>query len=154
MFSKISIPVFILSVFMFAGCRKANEYPIEPIISFKSLTPDWDPNTGQEHATVVISFTDGDGDIGWDESNLQDNFFVECFMKINNVWIDTASYNGRIKPLIPEGKNKSIRGDISYFMFSIPYGVNKTIRYEIYMYDRALHRSNTITTSELIINNP
>lgn len=154
MFTKIFTPVLFAFILFSSGCKKANEYPIEPIISFKSLTPDWDPNTGQEHATIVISFTDGDGDIGWDDSNVQDNFFVKCFMKINNVWIDTASVNGTIEPLTPEGRDKSIRGDISYYMYNLIRGVNIPIRFEVYMYDRALHRSNTITTSELILSNP
>ena len=65
---KISFPIFISALVLSTGCKKANEYPIEPLISFKSLTTEKDAQGYDAHATLVISFTDGDGDIGLDEN--------------------------------------------------------------------------------------
>lgn len=160
MVSRNSFLVFVFAILIFSACKDATEYPIEPVISFKSLTAETDANGNTSSATLVISFTDGDGDVGSDESSALDNFFVTGFLKINNVWTeivfpDSSTLNGRIETLTPDGRNKSIRGDISFQTTAFPlHQTNRPMRYEVYLYDRALHRSNTVTTSEIIVTTP
>jgi len=66
---------------------------------------------------------------------------------------DTLWFNGRIPYLTPIGKNKAISGEIYDTLFinnyTSPYD---TIKYQIYIQDRALHKSNVVETPEIIIN--
>ncbi|MBK5284644.1 MAG: hypothetical protein JJE25_04525 [Bacteroidia bacterium] len=137
------------------SCKKGNEYPIEPEIKFKSLTTEKDGQGKDIYATLTISFTDGDGDIGADDGN--NNFIVGYYRKQNNIWTLDASYDysGRIKVVTSTGKSRALRGDISYDIDQavMPQGaVNDTVRFNVYIYDRAQHQSNTVTTSEIVIN--
>ncbi|MCB0765096.1 MAG: hypothetical protein KDB84_10350, partial [Flavobacteriales bacterium] len=72
------------------ACRKPNEFPDEPRLVFKSF------ELFGDSASLTVSFTDGDGDIGLDPSDNAPpfdtssvyyfNFFVEHFQRINGVW--------------------------------------------------------------------
>jgi hypothetical protein len=67
---------------------------------------------------------------------------------------DTIKFNGRIPVITPPGRNKSITGTIEY---NIPYTYlsnvpSNRIKYKLWMYDRALHRSNEIETPEIVVN--
>jgi hypothetical protein len=167
-----TISLFLISLtLIFSGCKKADEYPVEPVISFKSLTTDKDANGKDVAGHITISFTDGDGDLGLNPSDTLSpynrsgsyyyNFVIKYYEKINNVWtlVTTSTpFSGRFPLLTPEGKNKALRGDISQqiFLKTRNYWTNPNapyleVKYDVFIYDRALHRSNTITTSELII---
>ena len=52
----------LLFIGLFDACRKQDEYPIEPVIemSVKQIY--------QNPSVIVISFTDGDGDVGFNGS--------------------------------------------------------------------------------------
>jgi hypothetical protein len=50
----------------------------------------------------------------------------------------------------PRGSNESLKGEIS---IAINYNIlqpNDTIRYDVYIFDRAGNKSNTITTSSIV----
>ena len=75
------------------------------------------------------------------------------FIKQNGVWntIDTP-VSSRIPYLTPDGKNKALKGEILREL-NLPFPlVNDTMKYDIFIYDRGLHQSNTITTPEFIFN--
>ncbi|NNC85502.1 MAG: hypothetical protein HKN75_05425, partial [Bacteroidia bacterium] len=74
----------------------------------------------------------------------QNGVFVEVNLPI--------PITARIPDLTPVGKNKAIEGDIDMNMQLKPGAVFDTIRYEIYIVDRTLNHSNTVTTSEIVIN--
>ncbi len=162
----------IFALLVFAGivthsCKKPEEYPIIPAIQYKSAYTTKDQQGFDEYLYVTISFTDGDGDIGYKskESGENDpifddptspyynNFIVKMFIKQNGVWnsLDTP-VSSRIPYLTPDGKNKALKGDILREL-NLPLAlVNDTMKYDIFIYDRALHQSNTITTPEYIFN--
>jgi len=170
MTSKISLLTFAICLLIFSGCKKANEYPVEPLINFKSLTTDKNSNGKDIAGRITFSFTDGDGDIGLADNDTFPpynpsgqyyyNLVLKYFSKPNGVWIPNTAYhlNGRLPVITPEGTNKAIRGDIEYFIYGLDQlpqcAVNLPVRFELYIYDRALHRSNTITTEEILINTP
>ena len=160
----------LVSAFAFSSCKKPLEYPIIPSIDFKKIEAVKDINGKDMSLEVTIGFTDGDGDIGYHspESGLNDpmfdfpadatnpyytNFKVKTFHLINNVWtIDTIDISARIPYLTPEGSNKALKGEI---MRDLPLNVglvNDTFYYEIFIYDRGLHASNTIKTSNIVVN--
>jgi hypothetical protein len=55
---------------MFAGilflnsCIERVEYPVEPYIEFSDFYVVTDQTSGKETGVIVLTFTDGDGDIG------------------------------------------------------------------------------------------
>lgn len=137
-----------------AGCKKSDEYSDVPAITFKSLTIQKSPGSAFDSvATLVISFTDGDGDIGTRSyDGVPNNFIVTEYDKKNGVWVlDSTDLSGHLPYLTPTGNNKALRGDIETAV-GLPFSVtNDTIRFEVFIYDRAMHKSNTITTPERII---
>ena len=162
---KKTASLLIISMLIFSGCKDGDEYPIEPVISFKSLSTDKDANGKDVAGHITISFTDGDGDLGLSASDTLSpyhrsgpyhyNFVIVYYEKINNVWtvVSTSTpFSGRFPLLTSEGKNKALRGDISQEVFLRQGVTNLSTKYDVFIYDRALHRSNTITTSELVIN--
>jgi len=152
---NLSASIVLLLMVIPFSCKKGNEYPIIPEIKFKSLSTLKDLQGKDVHATLTISFTDGDGDIGADDGN--NNFIVAYYIKQNNIWTLDASYDysGRINVVTSTEKNRALRGDISYDFDQavLPQGaVNDTIRFNVYIFDRAQHQSNTVTTSEIVLN--
>ena len=70
----------------------------------------------------------------------------------NGIWnsIDTP-VSARLPFLTPEGPNKGLRGEINREL-ALPIGlVQDTLRYEIFIYDRSLNKSNTVNTSAIIL---
>jgi len=63
-----------------------------------------------------------------------------------------STYNAIIKDITPEGKSKSLSGDVKMDLpFLIPCVTMDTIKFQIYIVDRALHESNVIESPEYII---
>lgn len=166
------IPAIAFLVLSFFACEKPEEYPLVPAIEFKTIYSEsyYNPADSEIYDTkvfVTVSFTDGDGDIGYHsrESGRNDaifddptsqyfnNFIVKTLILQNGLWnsIDTP-ISARIPYLTPEGANKALRGEILR-EFTVPVPLdNDTLRYEIFIYDRQLHQSNTISTSSIILN--
>ncbi len=87
------------------------------------------------------------------------NCYVEYREMVNGVFkpyiapgtTDTFQYTYRMPSLTPEGKHKAIRGDIELDVkISTSQRLSTkaidTIQYNIYIFDRALNKSNKITT--------
>ncbi|MCB9284228.1 MAG: hypothetical protein H6563_09165 [Lewinellaceae bacterium] len=151
-----------------ASCTQPPDYPIEPVIEFQRLTK----NTliqgdGTEDETwVTISFTDGDGDIGFFQEGSNQ---VETDLFIRDLRLDVVTEKFTI-PFIPElGTTNGISGEITFRMYTtccifpdwVPgqpapcdvspdYPVD-TVRYEIYIKDRAGHESNHIQTEPIYL---
>ncbi|MDT8308561.1 MAG: hypothetical protein RQ866_03465 [Bacteroidales bacterium] len=152
---------------------KKNDFPIEPAIAYKdfilTLTDEGKPDKG----ILILSFTDGDGDIGLSEADTVPpfnpgskyfyNFYISLFKKENGhyekiIFPDTNfTFNSRIPEIELTGNSKSIKGTIEYtFDLQImnAYLNIDTIRIETYIYDKALHQSNIVVTPDIVINNP
>jgi hypothetical protein len=159
------IPAILFLLFSTYACKKPDEFPLVPSIEFKSIYSTRNGQGLDENVYVVVSFTDGDGDIGYHsrESGLNDpifddpsspyfnNFIVRTLILQNGIWnsIDTP-ISARIPYLTPEGPNKALRGEISR-EFALPLLRQDTLKYEIFIYDRALNKSNTITTPGIVL---
>jgi len=158
---KVGALLLVLAII--SGCKKTNEYPLIPSITFKSLTTTQDASGYDLGSHVIVTFTDGDGDIGYHNSGngypyddtssiYYYNFVVKLQQKKVGIWnTDTFKLSGRIPYLTPEGNNKALKGDIGMDIPLIKHVTNDTMRYEIFIYDRALHKSNVITTDEIVI---
>jgi hypothetical protein len=164
--NRISILLFFLGLGTLAACKKQETYSLVPAIEYKSIfrAP---ATTGFDSAVVVtISFTDGDGDIGYypvgdsrndpkfDDVNSQyyNNYVVKTYILESGVWqADPINVSARLPYMTPEGSNKALRGDIQRTLTLPPALNNDTLKYEVYIWDRALNRSNIITTDAIVL---
>jgi hypothetical protein len=169
---RITLTVFILSLVL-GACQKPDEYPIIPAIEFKEIYSERDTGGYDQDVVTVINFTDGDGDLGYypAESGKNDpifddtssvyyyNYHVIKYQMVNGQWrIDSVAddgsrlqLGGRISYLTPTGKNKALKGEIRQTV-SIDVGLrNDTFKYDIFIYDRALHKSNVVTTDAVVL---
>lgn len=169
--NRISIVIFISLLAIVVSCKKPVSLPPEPKIEFDTIrTIDTIDNPELQNPVIwnEIKFrlTDGDGDIGNQAPDTLDNYnntFVTMFRKQNgifeeytvtNINNDTIPLEYRL-PVIPisGGVDKSLRAYVYILMEAVnlewlPFD---TLKYEVYMVDRAGHISNTIETPEVII---
>ena len=143
------------------SCSKKEEYPIIPEIEFLGMTKLYDPVLQRyDRGVLAISFKDGDGDIGLFENQTEPpyNFYVKYFELQNGdetrvVISDTNEFNARIPVLTPSGSVKAIKGEIedtlNIFNMLSPFD---TIKFEVYLVDRELHKSNTVSTGWFLRN--
>jgi hypothetical protein len=149
------VKVAVVAAVLGTGCLKSEEFPIEPRLTFKRF------DLFGDSASVVVSFTDGDGDVGLNASDLQppfdtgsvyyNNLFLEYYEMRNGEWVRPTlllPYNYRIPRITPTGQNKALEGDIAVAIKPWPIAPPQfdTVRFSVRMYDRALHESNTVFT--------
>jgi hypothetical protein len=155
-FSKIALFILLGFVLSITCCKKKDKYPPEPEITFKSFE-----KFGADSAQLIISFTDGDGDIGLTQADTAEpflfNFYTTYYQKKNGVFSEKIlpiPLNFRI-PLLNTGKkSKSLEGDI-LITFLKPYfaptTTSDTIKYKVYIKDRAQNESNRVETNEIVV---
>ena len=114
---------------------------------------------------VTISFTDGDGDIGYypvgdsrndpkfDDVNSQyyNNYVVKTYILESGVWQADRSTSAPIAYMTPEGEQQSPSRGYPKNLTLPPALNNDTLKYEVYIWDRALNRSNIITTDAIVL---
>lgn len=158
-YTKISLIFLILLFACLTACIKEEQYPIEPKIEFGGFTVIRDVSGKDSVGDLSISYTDGDGDIGLYDYDTAEpykyNYYLK-FMQFHNKQLvevkplDTSlTYNSRIPMLTPAGRNKNIKGDITMSLelyFARQLLKTDTIAFEIYITDRAHHKSNVVNT--------
>lgn len=155
--------VVVIAVFVLAACRPREKYPVEPAIEFISLEKITEQGNDKD-VRLTFSFKDGDGDIGLDDDDLYSPFdtsslfyyncFISYFEKQNGEFVEVElplSLNMRI-PRLSKEVSESIEGEIYLDLYAVnPFSRFDTIRYELFIVDRALNYSNVITTSEFVV---
>lgn len=142
---------------LYFSCTQAPEYPIEPVIKFESFGKTVLEQNGKDTTELVFSFTDGDGDLG-DIDSL--NIFI------TDLRSNFQEAGFRIPFIPPQGTGNGISGLVSFKLPSscCTYPVGgplacspseefpfDTVRYSIYIRDRALNMSNVIETEDLVL---
>lgn len=171
---RITILVILFTIIIALGCKKENKTPQPPVITFLEGGISADTSS----SVVKFEFFDEDGDLGLrQEENTGEqafNIFVDYYEKENGVWIlkspivvpsadqpdpnvivfDTTFTHLRF-PFLENEDGSSLTGEaeilLFYNNFIIPFA--DTFRYEIYIKDRALQKSNIIVTDEIIAPN-
>ncbi len=156
---KVALGLF-GAVLVLTGCLKPETFPPEPKIAFKSLAQFGDS------ASLVITFTDGDGDIGLDDTDLQPpfdtastyyyNLFLEYAELRNGEWVEPPlllPFYYRIPRITPAGQNKTLEGEIAVALKPWPINVPPydTIRFSVMMVDRALNESNVVFSEPVVV---
>jgi len=130
--------------------------------------------------SITVSFKDGDGDLGlsnedtdppFNEVNIingdtvpnknYNNYFITPQIRdengnFNDLDLGGFNYNSRYPRLEPDtqGDRKApLRGDLTFGLIfgQNSFAPNTSVRFKVYITDRALHQSNEITTSPILI---
>lgn len=176
----LRVILYALLVWIPVGCVEPMEFPPEPYIEFrenilyKTVSSTGDTSTVLE---VKFYFQDGDGDIGrtteeevypyvgdslhnlhfhlWEM--LPDSSCHPVLMPDTTGEIRQVEYKYHLHYIEPVNANNALRGTISWkvddFQSTAAIMEGKTVVYSIYLYDRALNRSNTIYTDPIILKN-
>lgn len=159
----IALAFLVLCGFFMSSCLKREEFPEEPLITFKEF------NVSGDSGQLVVTFTDGNGDIGlneWDtvppydlENGEYYNLLLDYYEKQNGVWINYTDslpvpYYYRIPIITPSGQNKALEGEIAVDLvptYYNPFSPYDTIKFSVQLIDRALNKSNIVETGEIIV---
>lgn len=156
------------------ACEDAPDYPDEPSIEFKGIraqreTPT-DGNTAFNRIFVTIGYKDGDGDLGLSDSDIKAppfnaapynfNYYITMYVFDGTSFKKHLTFDSFFQRMLTEDqKPQPIRGDLSFevnksngFTVTYPeYRPGNRVKFEIQIIDRALHKSNIITTDELVL---
>lgn len=154
----------IVSSVLLAACLPQPVYPDEPAIEFLTFSLD---STGS--AVLALHFTDGDGDLGLDQTDTLPPFCATCDHHFNlrceydelrdGIWthIELNPLEGqvpfyyRIPRVEPTGTNPALSGVIEIDMntWSLQSDYD-TLRFRMVLEDRALNLSNEDTTHVIV----
>lgn len=164
----ITFVIIIGIIISFSACIEPVEYPIIPEISYKdfSMTSSIDILDNEvQRAVLTMHITDGDGDIGLNDSDTTGHFdadsiyyndlFLILYEKIDGQFVEKeliVPHNYRVPYIQPQGQVRSISADIQVTLdYTNGTFVSDTIMYEFYLYDRSLNKSNIAESPELAI---
>ncbi|RAK69554.1 hypothetical protein [Hymenobacter edaphi] len=158
------------------ACEPAPTYPNEPSIEFKSIRAEREdkpsPETDVNRIFVTLNYKDGDGDLGLSDDDKKVapfnappynfNYYATMYVynTTNRQFERDLSFNGAFgRMLAVDAKSQPIRGELTYevnngngFPINYPqYRPGNKVKFEIYVYDRAQHKSNVLTTEELVL---
>ena len=170
--SKIYIFAVLIVFLMLFSCKKEKEYPVIPTIEYKEFL--YTPSSSD--GFFVFKFTDGDGDIGLQQSDnyppfdtssfFYNNFYIHIYEKVNGNYQpftifntttqqnDTIVFPYRIPYIEPISANGSLKGELETKIdvgLMRPYLQSDTVQFKAYIIDRTLHKSNIIRTTYIII---
>ena len=150
------------------SCVRKPTYPSTPVIAYKDFLL-YGNSSNPDSAELVVSFTDNEGDIGLYQADTNGVFGYKDSLKSGNFWMiyyywdtsgvdhwapfdpgpppfDTLKIYYRVPPVLPEGDpDEPVKGLI-YVKQKKPISLHTKIKYVVYMYDRAKHKSDTIHT--------
>jgi hypothetical protein len=163
-FTKIAILILFSLGLSLTSCIKAPDFPLEPIIKFEQFL-----KFEKDSAWFIFSFTDGDGDIGlkpedtfapFDTSSIYYyNFYMDYFEKQGDDFVKITTeipFYYRIPFLTPQGRNKALEGEVIVrlpFQYFDSSRDAQFIKFEAWIYDRSLNKSNVISTGEIRVPN-
>jgi hypothetical protein len=155
--------IFLLALtaaLMLPSCVKEKNFPPEPQIEFLRYQ-----KYGSDSADCVITFRDGDGDIGLtDGDTVSANDFQMKYLYKDSAGVyqpfdaidstaamDTLFYSYRVKDITPQGQYKALEGEIKAKLRSHPlyFPGHTSVKFEIRLRDRAGNWSNIATSSEI-----
>jgi hypothetical protein len=170
----------LLSAGAVGSCISPPDFPSTPSIEFKELKVnrvDDGVTTAFDHVVLTVTFKDGEGDLGLNESDKTAdspyaktinglpnrnyyNYFLTPFVETSPGVFEPVkfvnslvTYNSTYPPLDPAGsKSAPLKGDLSFTTDVLvdtdtPIKSGQNIRFELTIMDRALHESNKITSS-------
>lgn len=137
-----------------------------PQLTYESIEVEQSSEGKDSMVHITVRFSDGDGDIGLGDqdstppfdinSAYWQNLPVRIMHKVGGDFEELlnpltnepfALPSERIPRITPEGKNKTITGRVTVHIPANPLNTQpKEVKYELQLIDRALNRSNLITS--------
>jgi len=159
------ILLIIVGGFLFSSCTKHEVYSVIPTIEYKSFEKIPSNTGGDNKAYMTISFTDGDGDIGLNPEDTFPpynpgatyyyNFFIEYYELQGDTFVKIdlpITNNSRIPYVEPNLAELGIKGEIEIELyFNNIMSNSDSIKYEMYIVDRSLHKSNVVLTPAIYV---
>jgi hypothetical protein len=159
--------LFLILSFIFS-CKKPEKYSDIPYISYIGMpVKDTHDTLGNAIKRAQLSFylVDGDGNVGFEEGdtfppyeitgNYYYNLFIEMYELKNGQYslVELAApFNFRTKYIEPIGQNKTLKCSIYVNLdFNIPVSWD-SVKFNFHMYDRALNKSNEVSTGLILLN--
>ncbi|MFH1296792.1 MAG: hypothetical protein ABIJ04_05900 [Bacteroidota bacterium] len=152
----------LIGLLIISSCVKQEEFSEIPEISLRPFVRIFD--TGQYAVKGVLSFDfqDGNGDIGLNPGDTFPpfnrggdyyyNLVIRYFEKQDSIYVEVVlepPFSARIPVLNPDYPGKAIRGFILDTLAMDPSPAFDTVRFEFFLYDRALNKSNVLTTTDI-----
>jgi hypothetical protein len=155
-------PFLFIIIIVYASCEPFEDVSDVPEITFKSLGPRYTYlyDTLSEWyipaCDLVFDFIDGDADFGSPEGEHDTNVFILPFKKVDGKYDSVnADIYGR-KYIIKDdeklrrsGQYKTIKGEIKIQILYIIDPPFDTLKYDFYIVDRAGHKSNVESTTDI-----
>ena len=158
--------ILILIALIYASCVKKPVYPSTPVIAYKDFIRYGNPSN-PDSVELVVSFTDNEGDIGLQQSdtigdNKYGNLWMVYYFDTAGYWepfdsslvspipFDTFKVAYRVPPVLPDGDPAEPMKGLIYVKQSPFVKVFDKMKYVVYLYDLAGHRSDTIHTPAII----
>lgn len=140
-------------LFLLVACKQEPVvFSVVPQIEFIKIEPRQVPEYGT--LAVTIRYRDGDGDLGGQPNGTSDLFLVD----LRDSTRFPSGYDGVLRYNMPrfyEGPSQSIQGTIEITVPGVvrldPRLPAEPLVFEIYLLDRAGHRSNTARTDTAYI---
>ena len=159
----------VLGGLLLVSCMKRVKFPKEPVLEFVSLTINESGTSVDEKATLLLSFTDGDGNVGLDESfdyppfdlgsAYYYNFFVTYYAKRNGEFVafPEFEFNARLPRFLSTDSPEPLAGEIKRVLdirnISLTAPDIDTIKFECWLVDRDFNESNHVFTNEIFVRN-
>jgi hypothetical protein len=169
----ITASIFLLFASALFSCKKPQHYSKTPAIKFQSLIMvDSIDALDNKIKNLALSFTfvDGDGDLGlgdgdtvapYDTSSIHYyNLIIDTYRKENGQFQKmnlTVPLYYRFPDIQTHGQDKTIKGTLlANFRYYVDnqgglFNYGDTLKYEFYIFDRALNQSNIESTPEIIL---
>jgi hypothetical protein len=158
----LTIGILITLAFTQWHCEEIRQYPNIPLLRYE--------NFSYTDTVLTYYFADGDGNFGIIEGNLNPpfdsgsiyyhNVFLKMYEKVDTGYEEVellAPLNWRLEHIPqPQGQNKTLRGDIDINLAITIQTLGAldimpdTFRFDMYIVDRDLHRSNTASSPDLV----
>ncbi len=164
--SPAKITMIVFAVVVIISCKKEPLYPTQPVISYVDFLR-YGTFSNPDSVALVVSFTDNEGDISLEQKDKQGilkdgNLFMDLYFwdttgvdhwEADNPYttqIDTIRFAYTVNVSIPKSdKGEPMNGMIHAKQYPFINPFDK-IKYVVYLYDKAMHKSDTIHTPAIL----
>jgi len=146
----LSFVLISMAIFSFSSCEKEEINIISNIPEIELISVSADTIVQfEEFLTLSISYKDGDGDLGFEETDRYALFIRD---------IRLEEFDGfYLGPILPPGQVAPIIGELNVEfpdLFIFGNGESETTRFEIKVVDRSMNESNILVTEDILIVKP